>query len=132
MTPEQPRIPDDLLELKHRLEQWRASHPARSRLPESFWTTAAELAQRHGLNLTAKTLRLDYPGLKRRLQPAARTTAPAPPSFLELLASAPPTTPAPAEYVVELESTRGRLRVAIKGAPLDWTNLLHAWRSAQP
>ncbi len=131
MTPDQPRIPDDLLELKRHLEEWRTTHPARSRLPESLWITAAELAHRHGLNLTSKTLRLDYPGLKRRLNAAPRTAATAPPAFLELLASAPPNA-APAEYVVELESARGRIRVAVKGALLDWTSLLHAWRSAQP
>jgi hypothetical protein len=131
MTPDRARIPDDLLELKQRLQEWRAAHPPRSRLSESLWTAATEIAHRHGLHLTSKTLRLDYGDLKRRLQATSSTAKTAPPAFLELLASAPPTA-APAEYVVELESPRGRMRVAIKGAPLDWTNLLHAWRSAQP
>jgi len=34
------------------------------------------------------------------------------------------------EYVVELESPGGRIRVALKGAALDWASLLHAWREA--
>jgi len=64
--------------------------------------------------------------LKKRL-PAGEQPRPAPPAFLELLAS-----PAGlAECVVELESARGRLRVAMKGMALDWAGLLHAWREAE-
>ena len=134
MSPDQPRIPDDLLELRGRLEQWRGAHPPRSRLPESFWTTAAELARQHGLHLTATTLRLDYPGLKKRLHAGPPSTPPsAAPAFMELLASMPAsTTNSPVEYTVELESPCGRMRVAIKGAPLDWNTLLEAWRNPQP
>lgn len=133
MPSESAHIPDDLLELKHRLEQWRSTHPARSRLPEALWTAAAELARQHGLNFTSKTLRMDYPGLKKRVHAASHSTASASPPFIELLASAPlPITPAALEYTVELESARGRMRVAIKGAPLDWNALLEAWRSQQP
>ena len=36
----------------------------------------------------------------------------------------------PAECVVELESARGRMRVAMKAVALDWASLLHAWREA--
>ncbi len=45
--------------------------------------------------------------------------------FLELLA---PTAAAPAECVVEWESARGRMRVAMKGVTPDWASLLRAWR----
>src|SRR2546426_12633875 len=33
-----------------------------------------------------------------------------------------------AEGVVEWESTRGRMRVAMKGVTPDWASLLRAWR----
>jgi hypothetical protein len=59
MTPEKPGIPDDLVEFKHRLEQWRVAHPPRSRRSEST-VDAAEIGQRHRLHLTSKPLRLDY------------------------------------------------------------------------
>jgi hypothetical protein len=36
----------------------------------------------------------------------------------------------PVECVVELESASGRIRVSMKGAALDWSSLLHAWRGA--
>lgn len=125
--PQQPTpIPPDLTELSQRLEQWRSQQRPRSRLPESIWTAAAELAKRYGLHRTTKTLRLDYTGLKKRMPAATAQSAAAPPHrFLELLA---PTAVSPAECVVEWESARGRMRVAMKGVTPDWASLLRAWR----
>src|SRR5439155_8409465 len=65
MPQQQTAIPADLLELRQRLEQWRSEQPRRSRLPESIWTAAVEMAQRHGLYRTTKALRLDYTGLEK-------------------------------------------------------------------
>ncbi len=129
MTHEKTAIPDDLLQLSQRFEEWRSRQAPRARVPESMWAAAVEMAPRHGLHRTAKARRLDYGRLKKRLPAEARAPRPAPPAFLELLAS-----PAPglAEWVVEVESARGRIRVAMKGGALDWASLLHAWREAGP
>lgn len=125
MPQQQTPIPSDLLELSQRLEQWRSEQPTRSRLPESIWAAAVEMAKRHGLHCTTKALRLDYTGLKKRM-PAAERSAGAPPArFLELMA---PTAVSQAECVVEWESARGRMRVAMKGVTPDWASLLRAWR----
>ena len=127
MAREKTALPDDLLQLSHRFEEWRRANPPRTRVPESMWDAAVEMAQRHGLHRTTKALRLDYVRLKKRLpaeiQPQRSSAQPA---FLELLA-APPTG---AECVVELECAVGRLRVSMRGAALDWAGLLHAWRGA--
>ena len=40
-------------ELQGRFEQWRSTQPLRSRLPESLWESAVELAREHGVNPTA-------------------------------------------------------------------------------
>jgi hypothetical protein len=125
MPQPQAAIPPDLLELGQRLEQWRSEQPLRSRLPESIWTSAVEMAQRHGLHRTTKALRLDYTGLKKRMPAVLPSGGPPPPHFLELLA---PAAAAPAECVVEWESARGRMRVAMKGVTPDWASLLRAWR----
>jgi hypothetical protein len=125
MPQQQTPLPPDLLELSQRLEQWRSEQPTRSRLPESIWTAAAEMAQRHGLHRTTKALRLDYTGLKKRMPAAAQSAGSPPPHFLELLA---PAAAGPAECVVEWESARGRMRVAMKGVRPDWASLLRAWR----
>src|SRR5947209_9619005 len=127
MSCEKTAIPDDLLQLSQRLTEWRSSNPPRTRLPELIWEAAAEMAQRHGLHCTTKALRLDYTRLKKRLPAAALTgrTRSAPPDFLELLTSSASSV---AECVVEVESSRGRMRVAMKGVTPDWAGLLRAWR----
>jgi hypothetical protein len=127
MPQQKTAIPPDLLELSQRLEQWRSEQPPRTRLPESIWTAAVEMAQRYGLHCTTKTLRLDYTKLKNRMPAAARATEPATRGFLELLAPAAAAGP-PVECVVEWESARGRMRVAMKGVTPDWASLLRAWR----
>jgi hypothetical protein len=126
MSREKTALPDDLLQLSQRFEEWRSAHPPRTRLPEPMWEAAVEMAQRHGLHCTTNALRMDYMRLKKRLPAGTQPPRPAPPAFLELLA-APTTGP---ECVVELESAGDRLRVSMKGAALDWARLLQAWRGA--
>jgi hypothetical protein len=128
MSHEKTPIPDDLLQLSQRLEEWRHANPPRTRLPEPIWEAATEMAQRHGLHCTTKALRMDYMRLKKRLPDAAPLPRPAAaaPAFLELFA----TTAGPGECVVELESAGNRMRVSMKGVVLDWASLLHAWRGA--
>ena len=125
MSHEKRAIPDDLLQLSQQLAEWRSAHPPRSRLPEPMWAAAVEMAQRHGLHRTAKALRMDYTRLKERSPVTAQPPRAASGGFLELL-TAPAT--GLTECVVELESGRGRMRVAMKGVALDWASLLHAWR----
>jgi hypothetical protein len=92
-----------------------------------MWAAAAEMARRHGLHQTTKVLRLDYTRLKKRITAVAPVAA-AMPNFLELLGPTPTT--ASAECVVEWESARGRMRVAMKGVTPDWASLLRAWRES--
>ena len=127
MAHEKTAVPDDLLQLSQRLEEWRGANPPRTRLPEPIWEAAVELAQRHGLHCTTKALRLDYMRLKKRLPAGAPSPRSTPPAFLELLTS--PIT-GPVECVVELESAGDKMRVTMKGAAMDWASLLHAWRGA--
>jgi hypothetical protein len=82
------------------------------------------MARVHGLHGTAKTLRLDYTRLKKQLG-SVPADMPAPPRFLEFWA---PPVNQPAECVVEVETSRGRMRVAVKGVTPDWAALLRAWR----
>src|SRR2546428_12316783 len=86
MAQPQTAIPLDLLELSQRLEQWRSGQPPRTRLPESIWAAAAEMAQRHGLHRTTKWLRMDYTRLKKRMPAVGEAAGPAPPGVLEVMA----------------------------------------------
>ena len=127
MVHEKTAIPDDLLQLSQRLEEGRGANPPRTRLPEPIWEAAVEMAQRHGLHCTSKTLRMDYMRLKKRLPASTQPPRSTPPAFLELFAA---TAAGSVECVVELESAGDKLRVSMKGAALDWAGLLHAWRGA--
>ena len=131
MNPSHVQLPEAIVQVQQRLEQWRATKANRTKLPETFWQSATELARQHGLNPTAKALRLDYTALKRRVQ-GVSATGPESSSavFVEL-------TPPPAgkleEYVIEFESAQGsKMRIQWKAsAPPDWSNLLRAWRDAE-
>jgi hypothetical protein len=116
-------IPEPIAQLQRELEQFRGSHPPRTRLPESLWLSAVELARQHGLYLVAHPLRLDYVQLKKRLGGVVKAPRRgASPAFVELIASHPTTM---SECVIEFESsTGGKMRIQWKGsAAPDWTIL---------
>jgi len=87
MAHEKTAVPDDLLQLSQRLEDWRSANPPRARLPKPIWEAAVEMAQKHGLHCTTKALRLDYMRLKKRLSAGTQPPRSTTPAFLELLAS---------------------------------------------
>lgn len=110
-------------QVRQRLARWRRNRQKGSRIPEPLWKAAVEVARRHGLNATARALRLDYYDLRQRLEAAAgpaRVRKPSVASFVELVPAASPTgtLAAVAECVLEREGTRGRLRIELKGIAL--------------
>ena len=124
-------IPEAITQLQRQLDQFRSTQPGRTKLPESLWQAAAELARQHGIYAVAHPLRLDYTRLKQRLgdipkgQQKARK-----PAFIEFLGGGSATLP---EYVIEFESATGsKMRIQWKATvPPDWTSLLRAWRETQ-
>src|SRR3954471_22110138 len=81
------RIPEAILHLQHELDQWRSAQKGRTKLPESFWLAAVDLAQQYGVFRTAHTLRLDYTRLKERLGDSAGPRRNLPQAaFVELMA----------------------------------------------
>ncbi len=63
-NPRKSPLPAKLARGRRCFERWRRDHKPPTRLPESFWSLAVELAQEYGLSRTSRTLRLDYNGLK--------------------------------------------------------------------
>ena len=124
-------IPEPIVHLQRQLDQFRSTRPHRTKLPETLWQAAVELAQEHGLHPVAHPLRRDYMGLKRRLEglPTAQKKAAAP-AFVELIASHPATM---SECVIEFESSIGsKMRIQWKGSSTPgWAILLRAWREAE-
>jgi hypothetical protein len=110
-------LPARLEALQRRFQRWRDTHRARSRLPEALWASAVRMAGTYGLNRTAKTLRLDYYVLKKRVQQIAIPIADSPENdaatFLELM---PPPSAGPCECTLDLENASGaKMRIHLKG-----------------
>jgi hypothetical protein len=124
-------IPEPIVQLQRQLDQFRSTQPRRTKLPESLWQAAVELARQHGVYSVAHPLRLDYMGLKKRLGgiPSRRRRA-TKPAFVELIAPHPATLE---ECIIEFESSRGgKMRIQWKAsAPPDWASLLRAWRETE-
>ena len=124
-------LPESITELHAQLQQFRATHVRRAKLPATFWQSAAELARCHGLYVVARSLKLDYSTLKKHVngspESVPRLRKKSQPKFLELSGATRQTVD---EYLIEFESARGRkLRIHCKtNTPPDWPVLLRAWR----
>jgi len=112
-------LPAKLVQGRDSFERWRSRHRPRTRLPEHLWSLATELAGEFGIHRTARALRLDYYGLKKRLQPQTSPESSPTPSaspFLELM---PVTASAPRAYCVECRDPGGiSMRVDLQGCDM--------------
>jgi hypothetical protein len=116
-----------------RLARWRGAHKHRSPLPEALWDAAVTAARECGLNRTARTLRLDYYSLKKRVEsanPDGSARQEIHPQFVEFVPPAPNCFPV---CTVELEHPRGtKMRIHLKGAGApDLVGLTRAFWSAE-
>lgn len=105
---------DGLNEAARRFDRWRRSLRGPGRIPNELWYLAAEVALVHGVEETARRLRVDEGRLRQRMQGVGRTNAAAKASFVEL----PPLPLGPAsECIFEVESSSGRkVRISLTGA----------------
>ena len=124
-------LPQGLEKTRQRFEQWRRTRKTRSRIPDRLWIVAAKMAGRHGINRTARVLRVNYYALKKRVEKeassASETNRDVTPTFFEL---ATPATASTCECVLELEDVAGgKMRVQLKsvGVP-DLAALTRSFR----
>ena len=113
-------LPSRLERLRRRFERWRGTHKARSRIPELLWGLAVKMAGTYGLNRTARTLRLDYYVLKKRVKQDGVAIANPPEkdvaTFLELV---PPSSADACECTLDLENASGaKMRVHLKSVTM--------------
>jgi hypothetical protein len=127
-------VSESITELQAQLEQFRSTHPPRTRLPQSVWQSAAEVARCHGIYVVAHSLRLDYCTLKKHVsgspESSFRRGKKPQPKFVELIGAARERVD---EYLIDFESARdGKLRIHCKtNTPPDWPVLLRAWRRVE-
>ena len=113
-TSKQLEVPVPLARLGQRFVAWRKTRARGERIPAPLWKSAAKMAAKYGLNLTARTLKLDYYSLKKRVDATSGAIPSA--TFVELPSS---TLPAPSECVIEWEDDAGaRMRVHVKSQNL--------------
>lgn len=113
------KLPAELARAAARWAQWRRTRVLGTRIPESLWKSALELAARHGVSRTAIALRVDYYALKKRLNaptPPRRVGSTAAPAFVELT---PPSLATAGGCVIEFEKPSGaKMRVELPGSQL--------------
>jgi len=118
-TRSKSNLPARLVRGRERFDKWRKKHKGYHRLPDSLWSAAAKLARVYGVNRTARTLRLDYSGLKKRLESTVSTPpleAASGPGFIELL---PSELTAAAECALECRRPDGTtIRIHLKATQL--------------
>jgi hypothetical protein len=111
-------VPVGLERVRRRFARWRRTGEGRARIPDSLWASAVKVAEAHGICQTARTLRLDYYGLRKRVQEKAADipAVAAPEAMTRFLELAPPVLAGSCECSVELENTGGtRMRICLRG-----------------
>ena len=105
-------LPPGLAQARNRFEVWRRTRTPKSRIPDRLWALAVKLTAAHGLNRTARTLKLDYYSLKKRVEAGSGQEDPNGPAFIEL----PPAVAAGRECLIDFEDVTGTsMRVHLKG-----------------
>lgn len=119
-------LPVRLEDAERRFERWRQTRKIPSRIPEPLWAAAVEMAGTCGISRAAKTLRVNYNALRKRVEHQAAAAPRRPeentadqrfasvPAFLEL---APPPRVGYCQCTMELEDDSGvKMRVHLQGA----------------
>jgi len=125
-------LPALLEDVRQRFERWRRTRKVRSRIPETLWASAVEMAGTYGLHRTSKALRVNYYTLKKRVEREAAAAGvsegDAVATFIEL---APPARAGSCKCTLDLEDADGAtMRVHLEGiATPDLTALIRSfWR----
>ncbi len=120
MGTKKSRIPPARVDsVRRRFEHWRRTRRVLSRIPEPLWAAAVEMAGTCGVSHTAKTLRVNYNALRKRVEHQAAAAPRGPEenrvtTFLEL---APPPRVGSCQCTMELEDDSGaKMRVHLQSA----------------
>lgn len=104
--------------VQKRFQIWREKGPAKRRIPAVLWDAAVELCQDHSINKVSRALRLNYYGLKKRVQKTPEIGWGSDRGFVKLDLGAPLVSSS--EWSVEMEAPNGaKMTLSLKGAPGD-------------
>ena len=110
-------VAPELVQLRRRFEAWRRTGRKGRRIPDELWAQAVDLAREQGVYRIARSLRLEYNGLKRRVNAEGHQVKESLPSvggssFIELGVESVVGMPTCA---MELASRRGKLTIRLTG-----------------
>jgi hypothetical protein len=129
-------LPRRLQSVRRRIERWRQTRKVRSAIPDALWAVAVRMANVYGMNRTARALRLNYYGLKKRVeqQVVAATDVAAMKGAVPFIELAPLASTGHCECLLELEKAGGaRMRIQLKGvAAPDLAALSQAFWNGRP
>jgi hypothetical protein len=128
-------LPARLERLRRRFEHWRGAHRARSRIPKPLWDSAVKMAGTYGLNQTARTLRLDYYALKKRVNRSGVAIAdPGQEGVAAFLELTPPPFAGTCECTLDLEDAGGaKMRVQLRSSTMpDLAAISRSFWNHQP
>ena len=66
--------PREIDRLRRRFAAWRSRRDRVTRIPQSLWAAAVELARTHGVSPISRAVRVDYYALKKRLDAAGKAS----------------------------------------------------------
>lgn len=108
---------ESIEQVKERFALWRATRKNGAHLSPALWTAAVGLAQRQGLEWTARELHVDYARLKKRLEHHAGPACAGKRDidFVEILSPPIVSTASSVDCIVLMENARGgKMRVELK------------------
>ena len=108
---------ESLEQVKQRFVLWRAGRKRGEHISNALWEAAVGLVARHGLVRTARELRIDCDGLKKRCARGAGSedTGKTQPQFVELFAPPALNTASTGDCIVEMENARGcKMRIELQ------------------
>ena len=111
----QPR--ESLQQVKQRFALWRESRTRGQHISSTLWAAAVRMVEQHGLQRTAKELRVDYDRLKRRVEcgGSPTQTGETEPQFVEMFAPPAFNAKETCGCVVDMENARGgKMRIELK------------------
>lgn len=110
-----------------RFEQWRRQRRRGERIPAALWATAVELATRHGVSRTARTVGVGYQQLRARIGGHGRAIAERP---TVTLVEVPPPGSGGGTCVIEVTDGSGAtMRIhAGSGVAVDVGSLVRIFR----
>src|SRR3954447_11173335 len=75
---------DDLARTRVLFEQWRATRPGRSKIPDELWQAVVALHGRYSASQLCHELHLSAGALRTRLREREKERPPIPPTFMPL------------------------------------------------